>query len=150
LSFLTLVGWALFLGVLTGRSELIVVAVPLVVALLIGRRTGAVPAPEVDHTLSADRLLEEERVTVTVRLRAGQPARLVEVLEPRPARVRVVSGSPRAFFTLRADEEVRWEFALRCTARQRLRLDGPYLRLWGPLGLAAAETRYQAPHRVAV
>jgi uncharacterized protein (DUF58 family) len=150
LSFLTLVGWTLFLGVLTGRSELIVVAVPLVVALLIGRRTGAVPALEVDHALSADRLLEEDRVTVTVRLRATQPALLVEVLEPLPARVRLASGRNRAVFTLRAGEEVRWQFVLRCTARQRLRLDGLYLRLWGPLGLVAAETRHWAPHRVPV
>jgi uncharacterized protein (DUF58 family) len=150
LSFLTLVGWALFLGVLTGRSELIIVAVPLVVALLVGRRAGAAPDLDVDHAVSADRLLEEERVTVTVRLRATRAASLVEVLEPLPARVRVAHGSHRAFFTLRAGEEVRWEFVLRCTGRQRLRLDGPHARLWGPLGLAAAETRYRAPRRVAV
>ena len=41
LSFVTLVGWALFLGVLTGRAELMVVAVPLVVALAAGRRAKA-------------------------------------------------------------------------------------------------------------
>jgi uncharacterized protein (DUF58 family) len=45
---------------------------------------------------------------------------------------------------------VRWEFALRCTARQRLHLAGPHVRLWGRLGLAAAETHYRAARTVAV
>ena len=38
LSLVTLLGWALLLGVLSGRAELIVAAVPLVVALAAGRR----------------------------------------------------------------------------------------------------------------
>ena len=46
-SFLTLAGWRLFLGVLTGRADLVVVAVPLIVALIAARRTrrrsGAAP-----------------------------------------------------------------------------------------------------------
>ena len=150
LSFVTLVGWALVLGVLTGRVELVIVAMPLIVALLVGRRGGVVPALEIDHVLSADRLLEEDRVTVTVTLRARQAVPLVEVLEPLPPRVRVAQGNRHVFLTLRADEEVRWEFVLRCAGRQRLRLGGPLVRLWGPLGLAAAETRDRAAHRVAV
>jgi uncharacterized protein (DUF58 family) len=149
-SFVTLVGWGLFLVVLTGRVELLIVAVPLVVALHVGWRRGAAPELEGNQVLSADRLLEEERVTVSVTLRATRAAALVEVLAPLPARVRVVRGKHHAFFTLRAGQEVRWEFVLRCTGRQRLRLGGPLVRQWGPLGLAAAETRLRASHRVAV
>ena len=67
LSFVTVTGWALVLGVLTGRAELVIAAVPLVVALLVGRRRGAAPALHVEHAVSAERLLEEERVTVRVR-----------------------------------------------------------------------------------
>jgi uncharacterized protein (DUF58 family) len=51
---------------------------------------------------------------------------------------------------LRPGEQVRWTFALRCAGRQHLRLGGPHVRLWGPLGLTAAETRVRAPHTVAV
>ena len=43
LSFLALAGWALFLGVLTGRAELVVAVVPLLVALRRGQRSAPPP-----------------------------------------------------------------------------------------------------------
>src|SRR5262249_39604491 len=52
-SFLTLIGWALFLGVLTGRVDVIIVTVPLVVALVAGRLARISPALQIDHELSA-------------------------------------------------------------------------------------------------
>jgi uncharacterized protein (DUF58 family) len=149
-SFLTLAGWALFLGVLTGRGDLVVIAVPLIVALVAGRRLAASPALRIDHAVSTDRVIEGQRVIVSVTIRAEAPVALVELLEPLPARVELDRGRNHVFFTLRAGEEVRWEFGLRGAGRQRLRLDGPHVRLWGPLGLAAAETRYRAPQMVAV
>jgi uncharacterized protein (DUF58 family) len=149
-SLLTLAGWGLFLGVLTGRAELVVVAVPVVVALVAGRRAAPPPALRITHEVSSDRLFEDERVTVTVTLRAQAPVPLVELLEPLPPRVQLARGRHHAFFTVGAGEEVRWQFALRCEGRQRLRLGGPYVRLWGPLGLATAETRHRAPQTVAV
>jgi uncharacterized protein (DUF58 family) len=87
ISFVTLAGWALFLGVLTGRADLVVVAVPLIVALVAARRTGTAAVVQLHHDVSAERLIEDERVTVTVTLRAGRPVRLVELLEPLPPRV---------------------------------------------------------------
>ncbi|MFI5078672.1 MAG: hypothetical protein ACHQRO_15090, partial [Vicinamibacteria bacterium] len=58
-SVLTLVGWALFLAVFTGRPDLVIVAIPLVVALVAGRRaTGT--ALRIEQRVSADRLLEDE------------------------------------------------------------------------------------------
>jgi uncharacterized protein (DUF58 family) len=149
-SFLTLAGWALFLGVLTGRADLVIVAVPLVVALVAGRRLAATPAVRIEHDVSSDRVLEDERLTVRITISADGPVALAELLEPLPPRVRVERGRHHAFFALRAGEEVRWEFALRCSGRQRLGLAGPHLRMWGPLGLAAAEARYRAPRTVAV
>lgn len=149
-SFLTLVGWALFLGVVTGRADLVIVAVPLVVALVAGRWLAAPPAVRIEHVVSSDRVLEDERLTVRVTIRADGPVALAELLEPLPPRVRVERGCHHAFFALRAGEEVQWEFALRCGGRQRLRLGGPHVRLWGPLGLASTEARHRAPQTVAV
>jgi uncharacterized protein (DUF58 family) len=150
LSFLTVVGWALFLAVVTGRAELAVVAVPAVVALVAGRRTGAAPAWTIDRALSTTRLLEDECVTVTVTLRAQTALPLVELLEPLPPRVALERGRNHAFFTLRAGQEIRWTYDLRGAGRQHLRLGGLHLRLWGPLGLAAAETHRRMPATVAV
>ena len=145
LSFVTLVGWALFLGVLTGRAELMVVAVPLVIALAAGRRAKAPTAAwEISRQVSADRLVEGERVTVTVTLRAREPLALVELLQPLPPQVWPARGNHHAFFSLAHGEEVRWTFELACAGRQRLRLADLHLRLWEPLGLAAAETRQHA------
>jgi uncharacterized protein (DUF58 family) len=149
-SFLTLAGWALFLGVVTGRADLVVIAVPLIVALVAGRRLAAPPTLQIDHEVSTDRVVEDERVTVTVTIRAPAPVPLVELLESLPSQVQLERGQNHAFFTLGAGEEVRWEFTVRCAGRQRLRLAGPHVRLWGPLGLAAAEMRYRAPHTVSV
>jgi uncharacterized protein (DUF58 family) len=150
LSLLTLAGWALFLGVLTGRADLVIVAVPVVVALAAGRRAAAPPALHIEHAVSSERVLEDERVTVAVTLRAAQPVPLVELLEPLPPRVELEQGRHHAFFTLRPGEAVRWEYTLRCAGRQRLRLGGLHVRLWGPLGLAAVERRHRAPQTVAV
>jgi uncharacterized protein (DUF58 family) len=149
-SFLTLAGWALFLGVLTGRADLVVVAVPLVVALVAGRRLAAPPVVRIEHDVSSDRVLEDERLTVRVTIRADGPVALAELLEPLPPRVRVERGGHHAFFALRAGEQVRWEFTLRCGGRQRLRLGGPHVRVWGPLGLAATEAPCRAPRTVAI
>ena len=69
-STLSLVAVALFLGVLTGRSELFLVGVPLLATLL--WTTAGTRAPEcvVTHEISADRLLEGDRLTVTVTVEA--------------------------------------------------------------------------------
>ena len=146
LSFVTLVGWALFLGVLTGRAELMLVAVPLVVVLAAGRRAKApTEAWQISRQVSAERLVEGERVTVTVTLRTREPLALVELLQPLPPHVWAARGSHHAFFSLGPDEEVCWTFELACAGRQQLRLADLHLRLWEPLGLAAAETRHQEP-----
>ena len=150
LSLLTLVSWALFLGFLTGRADLILVAIPLVVALVAGRRTVPPATWQLSREVSTDRLFEDDRLTVTVTLRADGPLPLVELLEPLPPRVRLERGSNHAFFSLSSGQPVRWTFEIRCAGRQRLRLDGPHLRLWGPLGLAAAETHHRVPQSVAV
>jgi len=149
-SFLTLVGWALFLGVVTGRADVVVVAIPLLAALIAGRRASAAVALQIDHRLSAERVFENERVSVTISVRANGRAPLVELLEPLPPGVELERGSNHAFFSLQPDEEVRWEFTLRCRGRQRVRIAGPHVRWWGPLGLAAAEARHRASRAVAV
>jgi uncharacterized protein (DUF58 family) len=149
-SFLTLIGWALFLGVVTGRADVMMVAVPLVVALLIAGRARPAPAFELTHAVSGNRLFEGDQLTVTVTLRAHDRMPLVELLEPLPPLVHLAAGHHHAFFSLVRGEEVRWTFDLRCVGRQRVVLGGPHVRAWEPLGLAAAETRHDAREVIAV
>lgn len=151
LSLVTLLGWALLLGVLSGRAELIVAAVPLVVALAAGRR--ARPATgnwQVTRRVSRDRLVEGERVTVTVTLRAPGPREMVELYQPLPPHVWVAGGHHHAFVAAGEDREVRWSFELGCAGRQRLRLGDLHLRRWEPLGLAAAEAVHREISEVSV
>lgn len=150
LSFATLVGWALFLGVLTGRADLVVIAVPLIVALVVARRASPPAEWQITRELSTDRVLEGGRITVAVTIAARTPVPLVELLEPLPPSVRLERGCNHAFFTLDADEQVRWTFEISCPGRQRLRFGGPHVRLWDPLGLAALETSQHEPAAVNV
>lgn len=150
LSLLTVAGWALFLAVLVARVELALAAVPPLVALVAGRRVSAPPRWRIHREVSHSRLLEDECVTVTVTLAADGPLPLVELLEPLPPRARLERGSNHAFFRLPHGGEIRWTFEVRGAGRQRLRLGGQHLRLWGPLGLVAAEAYHRAPASVAV
>jgi uncharacterized protein (DUF58 family) len=151
LSLITLLGWALLLGVLSGRAELIVAAAPLLVALAVGRR--ARPAAgdwRLARSVSRDRLVEGERVTVTVTLQASGPSQLVELYQPLPAHVRLARGHHHAFVAAGEDREIRWTFELHCAGRQRLRLGDLHLRRWEPLGLAAAEAVHREISEVSV
>jgi len=151
LSLVTLLGWALLLAVLSGRAELIVAAVPLAVALGAGRR--ARPAAgewQVTRRVSRDRLVEGERVTVTVTLRAPGPREIVELYQPLPPHVWLAGGHQHAFVAAGEDREVRWSFELGCAGRQRLRLGDLHLRRWEPLGLAAAEAVHREISEVSV
>lgn len=149
LALLALAGWALFLGVATGRAELVLAGVPVLVTLVLGQRAAPPAVLHVDHALSAARLVEDERVTVTVTVRADADA-LVELLEPLPSGVSLESGDTHVFVRLRAGQEVAWRFVLRCAGRRWVRLGGTHIRLWGPLGLVAAEGRSRAARLVAV
>lgn len=151
LSLITLMGWALLLGVLSGRAEPIVAAVPLGVALAAGRRARP-PAGDwqVTRRVSRDRVVEGERVTVTVTLRAPGPREMIELYQPLPAHVWLAGGRHHTFIVAGENREIRWSFELGCAGRQRLRLGDLHLRRWEPLGLAAAEAVHREASEVAV
>ena len=74
LSLLTLTGMALFLGVLSGRPELFLVALPLVVALCRAALASEVPEYTLTHEVSGDRVFEGDTLRVTVRPSRPAPA----------------------------------------------------------------------------
>jgi uncharacterized protein (DUF58 family) len=148
-SLLSLLALALFVGVLSGRVELFLVAAPLALGLFGGMRRPA-PLVTVTHEVSATRLFEGERTTVTVTLTAADGAPQLEVLEPLPPSAELLSGSNRTVVAVRAGKPVRWSYELRLPERGRIVLGTLYLRAWDPMGLAVSERVHHDPKVIRV
>jgi uncharacterized protein (DUF58 family) len=115
---------AALLAVVSGRPELLLLAVPLVAVLLSSVRAIRAPRYTLTHAVSATRLLEGERLTVTVTLTARDRLPLVELLMEPPPLTELAAGHPRTTARLRRGESRRWTSELRCPARGRI-LPGP-------------------------
>lgn len=113
-SALSLVGLALFLGLLVGRPELFLVAVPLVVLLLSSALETDSPDYGLTHEVSADRVFEGDRLTVTITVTARSRVRLMELVEPLPPMVKLASGQNRTVLALDTGQRVRWTYTLQC------------------------------------
>jgi len=151
LSVVTIAAWGLVLGVSSGRAELVVAVLPLLLGLLrIGRTGAAANGWTLARALSAPRVFEGERVTVTVTVSAAQPVMLLELFEPLPPTLRLASGHNRGLFTLRAGERVEWRYELECVRRGRVNLGTVHARLWDRAGLQAAETSIGLPGQLRV
>ena len=150
LSVVTLAAWGLVLGVFSGRPELVVTAVPLLFGLLRRVEANAPRDWRVARSLSVDRALEGDRVVVTVTVSAGTSVPLVELFEPLPPSLRVVSGSNRGFFTLVRGQDVQWKYEVECRRRGRVSLGTLHARLWDRAGLHVAGTSVQAPGHLRV
>jgi uncharacterized protein (DUF58 family) len=150
LSSLFLMGWALLLGVVSGRAELVLIAVPLLLQLVLGSRRRASADYTLSHVVSSGRLFEGDRLTVTVTLNARSTIEQIEVVEPLPPSVELVSGRNRAVFRLDANETVTWRYELRCRGRTRVSLGVLHVRVWDPAGLRVLETHRLHPSPVCV
>jgi uncharacterized protein (DUF58 family) len=148
LSALTIVAWALFLGVLVGRAELFLATVPLLVAVVAARLQRHGSRFVLSLGVPRRRLFEGENLTVTVTVTAHSPIPMIEMLGPMPPETELGSGHNRAMFRLQPGQQVRWTYELRCGGRGYLHLDTVYLRLWDRSGFCAHETRYDDPKPV--
>jgi uncharacterized protein (DUF58 family) len=146
----TVIGWMLFFGVLVGRAELFVAAIPLAVGLLRASRSKEALRFALCQEISADRLSEGDRVLFTVTVAAQDALPIIELLVALPAAVEVDAGKNRTVLSIGAGQEVRWSFEIACPARGRFDLGAVRIRLWGLSGLAVTETRRAAPRPIAV
>ncbi|HKQ61822.1 MAG TPA: DUF58 domain-containing protein [Candidatus Polarisedimenticolaceae bacterium] len=145
LAVVTVAAWGLVLGVLSGRAELVVAVIPLVLGLLRLGRTGSAGDFTLTRTVSAARIFEGERVTVTLAVSAERPVPLLELFEPLPPTLRLVSGSNRGLFSLARGQEVEWRFEVEGVRRGRVSLGAFRARLWDRAGLEASETSIAVP-----
>jgi uncharacterized protein (DUF58 family) len=146
---LTVIAWALWLGVLTGRAEMFLVTLPLLIGTVWVRFRTAPPHYSLTHEISTARLFEADHVTVTVTLCADSPLPQVEIFEPLPASVKGASGN-RIVLALDRGQTHRWSYEIRFDARTRVALGTLHLRSWEPSGLGVCEAIHRDPKAVRV
>ena len=150
LAVVTVAAWGLVLGVLSGRAELVVAVIPLVLGLLRLGRTGSSSDFTVTRTVSAARIFEGERVTMRLAVRAERPVPLLELFEPLPPTLRLVNGSNRGLFSLARGQEVEWRYEVEGVRRGRVSLGTIRTRLWDRAGLEAGETSIAVPWQLRI
>src|SRR5207253_4947437 len=111
-------------------------------------RSGPI-CPTLDGTptrsVSAARVFEGERITVTLTVTAGRPAPLLELFEPLPPALRLVGGHNRGLFNLRRGQSVEWRYEVECVRRGRVSFETVHARLWDRAGLHAGATSIPVP-----
>jgi uncharacterized protein (DUF58 family) len=142
---LAIAALALFLGVAFARVDLVLVAVPCLLALLVGMAVDTAATYGVTHQVSQTRLFEDDVLTVTVTIVAHSTIPLLEILEPLPPSVALVTAQAHAAFSLRVGETVQWRYTLRCLRRSRFTLGHLYVRLHGRTGCLLRELQHDTP-----
>jgi len=139
LALMSLAGWCLFIGVLADRSELFVVALPLLGALLSARLPADPADVKTNVQVSALRVCEGEPLTATVTIASSFEIPLLEVLLPLPPNIVLTGGSNRIVVRLRPDAALQRTFSLRALNRGRSKLGVLHLRLSDHSGLVVCE-----------
>ena len=147
---LGIAAFALLFGVAFSRVELVLVAVPPLLAIFVGLAIDRVPMYDVAHQVSAHRLFEGDLLRVTITIVARSPLPLIEVLDPLPRSVELVSESHHKAFSLGPGQTAQWTYVLRCLRRSQFTLGHLHVRLHGRAGLLIRETQHLAPKPCAV
>lgn len=141
---------ALLAAVVIDRLELVVVAFPLLAAVLLGRKDRDAARFTLTHELSAERTTEGEPLGVRVTVTALSALPCLEILYRLPAMTVLAAGSHRRVLRLAEGEGETWTFEIRCLARGRTELGRFHFRVWDASGLSVAEGRHDAPKRISV
>ena len=133
--------WTVVLGLIVGRFELFLAAVPLVVAFLSARRPAAAASIAITASPSSTQLTEGDRLDLVVAVASPQAFPSIEVFLALPNTFEVIEGRPHVATSLKAGETFEWKLAVRSTARGRAVL-GPFnVRVSDDAGLQVDEAR---------
>lgn len=150
LALLSVAAWALSLGVFAARPELVIAAIPLALVLL----TLALPRPAPEYALtcelSADRVFEDDGVTVTITLTAASALPLVIVVGPLARDVELTRGRHRAATSLRPGETARVSYDVRGAVRGVHDFGTIMVHARDRWGVRAWERRHVAPRLLRV
>ncbi|HEY7038264.1 MAG TPA: DUF58 domain-containing protein [Methylomirabilota bacterium] len=142
LSLLALAGWAVSLAVLSGRPELLVATLPMLVLLASLARPVTRPDYAIEHEISSGRIFEGGTVTVTMTVTARSAVALIELIGPQPLGSEIQSGSHRAVMTLGAGDVGRATYTLRFPGRGAHDLGSIAIRVGDRFGLRHWEHRH--------
>lgn len=144
LGVLTIVAFGLALAL--GRSELVLVAVPLVIALLSARRLGPASDVKVAAVASATTLVEDDCVDLVLTVTSpATAAPSIEIFLSLPDSFVFVDGARHLATSLNAGDTFERTLVIRSTARGRC-VVGPFaLRLTDHSGLYVDEALVASP-----
>lgn len=129
---------AIFLGFLTGTPELLAVATPLVLVMARGLVRGAVDEVSVALSVSDDRLLEGDELTLSLELWSRSPVE-VEVALGLPFGIEVTEGSRRVTTSLEPGRVAYHQVTLQGTRWGAHQVGLVGLRTRGPDALTYSE-----------
>lgn len=150
ISFLSVAAWALVLALVTARPELVVAAIPLLVILATTWRRTATPDYTIGCEISSERLVEGERLTVSVEMSARSRLPFVEARVPLPTGIEPVSGAVRVAMTLAPGQRSRWSLDARCPGRGTFEIREVFVRIWDVGGLRTQESAHACRRTIRV
>jgi uncharacterized protein (DUF58 family) len=130
-TYVALAGWGLFLGVATGTIELVAVAAPFLAAVLVGSASTSPPDVHAEVSVSTDRCIEGDELTVAVTLTSTVNWNEVELALALPDGFELVESEQHPTVRLEATVPYVHVWRLRASrwGAQRLGLMG--IRLYG-------------------
>jgi uncharacterized protein (DUF58 family) len=145
-----LVGAGLVAALALRRPELVAVAAPLALLLVLGLGSDREPNVSVQLTVDSERTIEGADVDAVVALRTDRAIERLDVVLDLPSDVRVVDGDSAFALRLARGEERELPLVLRCDRWGRYDLGEAELRARGALRLVLWEGRTGQPRRLRV
>lgn len=130
-TYVALSAWGFFLGVATGSIELVVVAAPFLGAVLVASVVSAPPSVDVDVTVSTDRCIEGDEVSVDLELRSSTSWNEVELALALPGGFELVDSERHPTVRLEAGVPLQHSWRLRASRWGGQRLGVVGIRLHG-------------------
>jgi uncharacterized protein (DUF58 family) len=133
-----LAAFALVAGLVVGRVELVALAAPFALAAVIGASLVRDPLVDASLELDRDRVLEDDRVALTIELTSQEGADRVELLLTAPRELRIEGGQARAIALAGARQ---LELPIHCARWGAFAVGPALLRASDRLGFHAWESR---------
>ena len=139
-TYIALAGWGIFLGIATGRIELLVLVAPFFLSVVLGAVIAPPPEVEVTITVTPLRCIEGDEVTVTAELESEHSWSEIELALAIPRSIEVLEGHRTTTISLDGETPTRHVWRMRAARWGAHQLGYMAMRLHGPGRLTVFET----------